>query len=254
MIRELPEVDKVFFYPAADDGGTPVGAALEGYARICKEKKTSPKLYPMEDLYYGQSFTNTKIEEIICKTKWKAKAQFIKNGIEKKIAQFLARGKIIARFAGRDEWGPRALGNRSILADPRDLKVITKLNFAIKQRDFWMPFAASILEEDAKDYLDDFHSARYMIEAFDTKKKAEDIIAGLHPFDKTCRPQTVNNWNPSFRKIIEEFKGITGVSGILNTSFNLHGFPIVGTPEIALSTFDASGLDVLVLEDWLIEK
>lgn len=254
VIRELPEVKKVFFYPAADDGGTPVGAALEGYIRLCKEKKVRPKTFPLKDIYYGQKFTNSEIEEVIKKTKWRRRARLVKSDFEKIIAELLSKGKIVARFAGRSEWGPRALGNRSILADPRDLKVINKLNFAIKQRDFWMPFAPSILEEDAKKYLTDSHPARYMIEAFDTKPKAEEIITTLHPFDRTCRPQTVNDWNPSFKKIMEEFKRLTGVSGVLNTSFNLHGYPMVGTPEVALSTFENSSLDVLVLENWLIEK
>lgn len=254
VLRELPEAKKIFFYPASDDGGTPVGTALEGYVKWCLQKKITPKIYPIEDIYYGKSFTDSEIEPILLKTKWKKKAKLVSKDIEKIIAVNLAKGKIIARFAGRSEWGPRALGNRSILANPRDLKVINKLNFAIKQRDFWMPFAASILEEDAKDYLVNYHPARYMIEAFDTTTKAEEIVAGLHPFDKTCRPQTVNNWNPGFRKILSEFKKITGVSGVVNTSFNLHGFPIVGTPEVALSTFENSGLDILILENWIIEK
>ncbi len=254
VLRELPEVKKIFFYPASDDGGTPVGAALEGYIKWCLQKKITPKIYPIEDIYYGQSFSNAEIDQTLIKTKWKKKAKLVSKDIEKIIATNLVKGKIIARFAGRSEWGPRALGNRSILADPRDLKVINKLNFAIKLRDFWMPFAASILEEDAKDYLVNYHPARYMIEAFDTTSKAEEIIAGLHPFDKTCRPQTVNSWNPGFRKILSEFKKITGVSGVVNTSFNLHGFPIVGTPEVALSTFENSGLDILILENWVVEK
>lgn len=254
IIREIPQIKNIFFYPAADDGGTPVGAALEGYVRLCRERNINPKLYPLEDLYYGQSFTNKEIEEKLNKSKWRKKAKYVKEGIGQKIAKLLADGKIVARFTGRDEWGPRALGNRSILADARDLKVINKLNFAIKQRDFWMPFAASILEEDAKKYLKNYRFSPYMIEAFDTTDKAEEIIAGIHPFDRTCRPQIVNDSNPIFAKIIREFKKITGVGGILNTSFNLHGYPLVGTPEVALSTFADSGLDALVLENWVIEK
>lgn len=254
LIRELPQVRKVFFYPAADDGGTPVGAALEGYVRFCREKRTVPNHYFLGGIYYGAEYSDRYIEKIINKTKWQRKSEFLKNGSEEKIAKLLSKGKIMGRFAGRDEWGPRALGNRSILADPRDLKVIGKLNFAIKQRDFWMPFAASILEEDAHKYLINAKFSPYMIEAFDTNKRAEEISAGLHPFDKTCRPQTVNQWNPSYQKIIREFKKLTGVSGVLNTSFNLHGFPIVGTPEVALTTFEQSGLDALALGNFLIEK
>lgn len=253
-IRELPEVDDVFFYPAADDGGTPVGAALGGYVRLCKEKRVKPTLYPLTDLYYGGQWTNQDIGEMVEKTKWRKHARLIKKDIEIKTAALLSQGKIIGRFAGRDEWGSRALGNRSILADPRNLEVIRLINFAIKQRDFWMPFAPSILKEDMGEYLVDAQNAPYMIEAFDTKKSSRDIIAALHQYDRTCRPQTVDNLNPKYKKIIQEFKRLTGVGAVLNTSFNLHGFPIVGTPQIALKTFENSHLDVLVLEDWLIEK
>ncbi len=253
-LRELKEVNKIFFYPAADDGGTPVGAALEGYVHLCKEKKLKPTFTPISDIYYGKEYIRAEIEEVLLNSKWKKNAEYINNTINNVTAEFLTKGKIVARFAGRDEWGPRALGNRSILADPRDMKVISKLNFAVKQRDFWMPFAASILEVDAKRYLQDFKPARYMIEAFDTTKEAEDILAGLHPFDRTCRPQTVNNWNKSYLSLLNEFKRITGVSGLLNTSFNLHGYPMVGTPKRALDTFEKSGIDVLVLGNWIIVK
>ncbi|MBI2617134.1 hypothetical protein HYW55_03320 [Candidatus Gottesmanbacteria bacterium] len=253
-IREIPEVEKVFFYPAADDGGTPVGAALEGYVRLCKEKREKPKFYPLTNLYFGKKWAGHEIEQTIKNTKWKKRAQLIKKDIEKEIAHLLANGKIVARFSGRDELGSRALGNRSILADPRDLKVVHRLNFAIKQRDFWMPFAPSILQEDARKYLVDAKVAPYMIEAFDTKKEAFALIATIHQFDLTCRPQTVDNINPTYKKLIQEFKSLTGVGAVLNTSFNLHGFPIVGTPEVALKTFENSGLDVLALENWLIEK
>ena len=108
------------------------------------------------------------------------------------------------------------------------------------------------LEEDIDVYLINGRPARYMIEAFSTTEHGEDIIAGTHPFDRTARPQTVNDWNPGWRKIIEKFKEKTGVGGILNTSFNLHGFPIVGSPEVALDTFENSALDGLAIGDWLI--
>ncbi len=117
-----------------------------------------------------------------------------------------------------------------------------------------MPFAPSILEKQMDDYLIDARPARYMIEAFDTNDKANEIIAGLHPYDKTARPQTVNEWSPSYRKILEGFQRITGVGGVLNTSFNLHGYPIVGTPEIALWTLENSDLDTLAMGNWLIRK
>jgi len=253
IIREMEEIEDVFFYPGADDTGTPIGAALEAYYIFCRRNGVKPNRSMLKDLYYGAEYDDGYIKMILQKTGWLEKARYIE-GIESEIASLLANGKVIARFAGRDEWGPRALGNRSILADPRDLRVIRKLNFAIKQRDFWMPFTPSILEERMNDYLVDARPARYMIEAFDTTAKADELISATHPYDKTARPQTVNEWNPSYRKTLEAFQDITGVGGVLNTSFNLHGFPIVGTPEIALQTFANSGLDGLAIGNWLVEK
>ena len=104
------------------------------------------------------------------------------------------------------------------------------------------------------DYLINPRPARYMIEAFDTTEKADEIIAALHPQDRTARPQTVNEWNPLYRKILEEFQRITGVGGVLNTSFNLHGYPIVGTPEIAIKTLEQSALDGLAIGNWLVKR
>jgi carbamoyltransferase len=168
----------------------------------------------------------------------------------------VAAGKIVGRFDGREELGPRALGNRSILADARDLRVIRKLNFAIKQRDFWMPFAASVLAEDADRYIKNLSPWPFwMIEAFDTTPEgAERLAAGTHPYDLTIRPQVVNDLNPSYREVLRAFKARTGVGGMLNTSFNLHGYPIVGSPELAIDTLKKSDLDVLVLGPLLIEK
>ncbi len=251
LIREMPEVDDVFFYPAADDGGTPVGAALEAYYRYCEREGIEPQRVPLADLYYGREWSDEEIEEALAEANWRGQAEKV-DPIEEVIADLLAQGKIIARFHGRDEWGPRALGSRSIMADPRDLRIIRRLNFAIKHRDFWMPFAPSILEEDMDVYLKDARPARYMIEAFDTTERAEDIIAALHPYDRTARPQTVNGWDAGWQRIIERFRERTGVSGILNTSFNLHGYPIVGSPQVALWTFENSALDGLAIGNWLV--
>ncbi|MCL0090490.1 hypothetical protein M1O13_00590 [Dehalococcoidia bacterium] len=253
VIREMEDVDDVFFYPAADDSGTPVGAALEAYYRFCEREGIEAKGSQLTDLYYGAEYDDDYIKSILHNSGWLTKASYMQD-IEGEIATLIAEGKIIARFSGRDEWGPRALGNRSILADPRDLRVVRKINFAIKHRDFWMPFAPSVLEERMHDYFIDPRPARYMIEAFDTNDKANEVIAGLHPYDKTGRPQTVNESNRSYRKIIEGFQRITGVGGILNTSFNLHGYPIVGTPQVALWTLEQSDLDGLAIGNWLIRK
>lgn len=250
LIRELEMVDDLFFYPASEDGGSAVGAALELYYRYCETNKIKARRVPITNVYYGQEYSE---EQIVAFLKTKRIYNKAKKVSSKDIAKLLSEGKIVARFAGRDEWGPRALGNRSIMADPRNMSVIRKINFAIKQRDFWMPFAPSILQEDQHLYLKKHRFAPYMIEAFETKEEGKKIIAGLHPFDLTARPQTVNNWNIGWYKIISEFKKITGVSAILNTSFNLHGYPLCGSPEFAYGTFRNSKLDGLLLGNWLIE-
>lgn len=250
LIRELDEIEDVFFYPAAEDGGVAVGAAMEGYYRHCQKNNLLPKKVNITNVYYGQSFSAAQIDKFIKFNRLRS----AKKVSSEEVAKLLVAGKIIARFSGRDEWGPRALGNRSIMADPRNMQVIRKINFAIKQRDFWMPFAPSVLEEDMRRYFKNSRFAPYMIEAFDTKDAAQEIIAGLHPYDLTGRPQIVNNWNPGWQAILKAFKKITGVGGILNTSFNLHGYPLVGNLETALWTFRNSELDGLLLEDWLIEK
>ncbi|MGH8657380.1 MAG: carbamoyltransferase C-terminal domain-containing protein, partial [Gammaproteobacteria bacterium] len=125
-----------------------------------------------------------------------------------------------------------------------------------KYRDFWMPFATSMLREDAEKYVKNLTGWPYwMIEAYDTHPPAKDaFIAGMHPFDLTVRPQVVDELNPSYREVIQEFKTLTGIGTILNTSFNLHGFPIVGTPEIAIDTLKKSELDALALGPFLITK
>ena len=253
IIREMPEVDSAFFYPAADDGGTPVGAALEAYNRYCDANGIKPKRKEIKDIYYGMGFSNDDAKELLKKKGWLKKASFIDN-IDEEVGELIAKGEIVARCSGRVEFGPRALGNRSILADPRDLKVIGKVNFAIKQRDFWMPFAVSILEKRMRDYLVDAKFTPYMIEAFDTTEKVDDIIAGTHPKDRTARPQIVNEWNPSYKKIIETFEAKTGIGAVLNTSFNLHGYPLIGTPDVAISTLENSGLEWLALGNYLIRK
>lgn len=252
LIRELPEVKKCFFYPSADDGGMAVGAALEGYVQYCNQHKIKAVRVPISDIYYGQSFTEEEIRDAIRKSRIsRHKISHVQAG---DVAKMLTQGKIIARFAGRDEWGPRSLGNRSIMADPRDLRVVGRINDSIKQRDFWMPFAPSILEEDQKRYLVDSKFSPYMIEAFDTHEEGKRLIAALHPKDFTARPQTVNDWNPEWQKIIRAFKKETGVGGILNTSFNLHGYPLVSSPDQALWTFKNSKLDGLLFNTILISR
>ena len=251
-IRELPEVEDLYVYPASDDGGTSEGAAILGYFEGCRRRGEAARLDLQRDMYLGLEFSD---EECLAAVRGNAEVEYRRMADPaEEVAELLAAKNIIARFAGREEWGPRALGNRSIIADPRDMGIIRKLNFAIKHRDFWMPFAASILEEDKDAYIRNCHpNANFMIEAFDTKQpEGEQIVAGTHPFDKTVRPQLVNELNPGYRDLIRAFKRRTGVGAVLNTSFNLHGSPIVGTPEVAVYTLLNSELDALALGSYLV--
>jgi carbamoyltransferase len=253
LIRELPEVDSLYVYPASDDGGTPVGAAILGYLHLCEQRGAQPRLDLPKDMYLGLEFSETECEKA-------AQAPGLRYrrmaNPARECAELIASGKILGRFHGREELGPRALGNRSILADARDLRVIRKLNFAIKQRDFWMPFAASVLAEDGDKYIRNLTPwPFYMIEAFDTTPLgAEQLIAGVHPYDLTIRPQIVNGLNPGYLELLRAFKERTGVGGMLNTSFNLHGYPIVGSPQIALDTLKKSDLDAVALGPFLVDK
>lgn len=252
LLRALPEVSEMFVYPACDDSGIAEGAAIVAYISYCKDHRIPWRIKPITDVYYGQELSPETIVEFLKSKKVMKRARKVD---PEQIATMIAGGKILARFAGRDEWGPRALGNRSIMADPRDLRIVHQLNSAIKQRDFWMPFAPAILDEDQPRYVKQSCFSPYMIEAFHTKEKAaQDMFAAIHPADQTTRPMTVNAWNPAWQDIIREFKKITGVGAIINTSFNLHGYPMVGTPEIALETFTNSALDGLILGDWMVEK
>jgi carbamoyltransferase len=251
IILNLPEVDKLFIFPSCGDESLAIGAALVKYLELGGDI-----IEPLGPIYFGSEYSDSEIAHTI-KQYSGLKTTKIKD-IDSHIGKELAKGNVIARFSGRMEFGARSLGNRSILADPRNREVVKKINEAIKNRDFWMPFAPSILEERAKDYIvnpKNFY-APYMIMAFPTKSKAHtDLIAALHPYDLTARPQVVRkDWNPGFHGVLKTFEEITGVGGVLNTSFNLHGEPIVCSPKDALETFVNSGLDALAMGPFYITK
>ncbi|GAG54404.1 unnamed protein product, partial [marine sediment metagenome] len=178
--------------------------------------------------------------------------------IEEKIVDLLSQGKIVARFKGRCEWGSRALGNRSILADASNFSIVKEINEQIKGRDFWMPFAPSILKEEADRYLIDNKkiSADWMQIGYDTTELAKiHLKAALHQYDYTARPHLVSmDFNKDYYRLLKLFELKTGKSGLLNTSFNIHGEPIVYSPKDALRTFKNSGLQYLAIGNWLVTK
>jgi len=259
LIAELPEVQKLFIMPSATDESTAIGAAFIGYQKKCQEEKIFFDPHPLANLYLGPDYTEAEINQVLKKSECFSKylVSKVKN-IEKKIAELLAEGKIVARFSGRMEWGARALGNRSILADPRKLQTIKVINEQIKGRDFWMPFAPTILYERQGEYLVNPQKmgAPFMVLAFETTPKGREVLqAAIHPYDFTCRPQILKKeQNPKYYEMIKEFEKLTGVGAVLNTSFNLHGDPIICSPKDAMETFEKSGLKYLAMEDYLISK
>jgi carbamoyltransferase len=174
------------------------------------------------------------------------------------VARLLADDEIVARCSGREEWGARALGNRSIMCNPSKFNNIERLNAKIKCRDFWMPFTPSIRAEDLPAYIDNPKNifAPYMAITFDTTQLArQHFAAAVHPRDYTMRPQEVHaDWNPEYHAILSAFKQKTGIGGVLNTSFNLHGEPNVSTPEDAIRTVRNSGLDFVLIGRRLFQK
>jgi carbamoyltransferase len=254
LIMELPGVQDIFIYPSCGDETNAMGAAYSVYA----EKSGVEAMTRLRDVYWGQRFSDAEVEEALRKFKFQSSVRFTRvENIESRIAELLAEGRVVARHNGREEFGARALGNRSILANPKDPKVVRVINEAIKARDFWMPFATSMLSERAGDYLINPKriASPYMIMTFDTTERHHEIAAGLHPFDYTVRPQIVEqSWNPGYHAVIKEFERLTGIGGVLNTSFNLHGFPIASSPWDSLDVLDRSGLSVLAIENWLVEK
>jgi len=253
-ILELPEVESMFVLPSCGDETNAIGAAYQVYAEEMSKKGQKVSIPPLRDLYWGLEFKNDEVEDLL---KRKHLLYERKDDIEREIALLLSQGEIVARFKGRMEFGARALGNRSLLADPRNLSVIKIINEMIKNRDFWMPFAPSVLKERENDYVINPKemNAPYMIICFNSTDKIDHLKAACHPYDNTVRPQIVEkDWSPDYYRLIKEFEKITGIGAILNTSFNLHGYPIVCSPEDAIGIFLKSGLKYLALENFLVRK
>ncbi len=255
-VCQLPEVDSLFVLPSCGDESNPIGACI---LSAIQNGYPFEHVKPLGMIYWGPEYSNDDCKKAIDAMLVGNSFQIEKcDDVNATVAKQIADGKVVGRFCDRMEWGARALGNRSILADPRKQQIIHKINKAIKMRDFWMPFAPSILREYRERYvaLRPDYRCPYMTVAPNSREEAWDTItAGLHPFDRTTRCQIVDPENhPNYYDLVSKYEKLTGVGGILNTSFNLHGDPIVCTPEDAIRTFLKSDLEVLQLEDYVVEK
>jgi carbamoyltransferase len=250
---------ELFVFPSCGDESNAVGAAYLAYVELCAARGVPATPEPFGPAYLGTDLAPADIEATLRRRDVAAHHRVTEHeDIEKKIATLLVSDGVVARCAGRMEFGARALGNRSILAHPSHPSVVGVINRMIKNRDFWMPFAPSILRERTDDYLVNPRglSSPYMMLAFPTQaKRRDEIVAAIHAHDGTARAHIVDEaWNPGYHRVIQEFERQTGVGAVLNTSYNLHGEPLVCSADDALDTFERSGLQHLALGRWIISK
>ncbi len=250
MLLEHPDVDRVYVHPFASDGGTAAGAALEMSARLSGQRVN----YEMPHAYLGSSFTDDEIAAELAE--FGAQIRFTKqDSISKTAAKMIADGSIIGWFQGAAEWGPRALGNRSVLGDPRNDGTKERLNKHLKSRDWFMPFAPSILAENMGDFFYTSEYTPFMTFAFPIREDKKSVVPAAMHHDGTARPHAVKRAaNERYYDLISAFRDITGIPMVLNTSFNRHGLPLINTPREAVEHLLWGCVDVLCVGSYLVER
>ena len=257
LIKERTPFKNVFIQPNAGDAGGAMGSALH-FLRKNEINKASIHQRDNNKCYLGNSYTNEFIEDKLIKKNQLIKSYSFKKlddaDLYNEVANRISKNQVIGWFKGRCEWGPRALGNRSILADARNPEIKDILNKKIKLRESFRPFAPAVLEEFANIYFDINYSSPFMLNVVNGKKIAKESVPAVVHVDNTCRVQTVSKSdNYHFYNLISEFNKLTGVPIILNTSFN-ENEPIVLNPDHAFDCFRRTSMDCLVLENWVITR
>ena len=254
ILKEGP-FKKIHIPPSPGDAGSAIGCAMYAYYSIFqKERNISLDKDSMikNNVYVGPEYSNEKIEEFL-KLYNIPYEKFEHDQLLKKTVELISKQKVVGWYQGRMEWGPRALGNRSILGDPRSEKMKDILNEKIKHREKFRPFAPSILEEYTSEYFDIDISSPYMLLV--AKVKKPEVIPAITHIDGTGRLQTVSKKsNPLYYNLINEFFNQTGVPVLINTSMNVRGEPIVNTPEHAFSMLLKTDMDAIVMGNYLIQK
>jgi carbamoyltransferase len=254
IVREGP-FKRVFIQPAAGDSGGALGAALYAYHVLLGK----PRQFVQEHAYWGAEYAPAEVESFL-REKGLPYRELEENQLLDELVDDLTAGRVLGWFQGRFEWGPRALGNRSILADPRREEMKEIVNEKIKFREPFRPFAPAIIESRANEFyctpaLDENLIARYMLLVSPVVEEKQAVVPATTHIGGTGRLQTVRReWNPRYHDLIERFGQATGVPVLLNTSFNLRGEPIVNTPQNAFNTFVGSDIDVLVLGNFVVRK
>ncbi|HUV15788.1 MAG TPA: carbamoyltransferase [Pelolinea sp.] len=248
--------ERVFIQPAAGDSGGALGAALYVHHILLSK----PRSFVQEHNFWGASYSNREINETVKKSGFHFEEINDDEKLIQNVVNEILQGKVIGWFQGRFEWGPRALGNRSIIADPRKAGMKDIVNSKIKFREPFRPFAPVVLEEQTARFFPELKNVneqylpRFMLAVYEYDKKEGTKVPAVNHMG-TGRLQTIRkDWNPRYYRLVELFGQSTGVPVLMNTSFNLRGEPIVNTPANALNTFSNSGIDTLVLENHLVRK
>ncbi len=250
-IAELAQVEGLFIHPAMSDQGISLGAGFQYLA-----EKTGLKPNALHNVYWGPGYEDREVEMAL--KKMNLPYEYHRDDIEKVVAQLLSRGEVVARFAGRLEYGPRALGNRSILYQTTDKSVNDWLNRKLRRSEY-MPFAPVTLEEYAtqcyRGIKKVMQNTKFMTIALDCTDWMKGVSPAVVHVDGTARPQLIKeDENPNYYKILKEYHRITGIPSLINTSFNMHEEPIVATPEDALRAFKAAGLECLAIGNYLVRN
>ena len=255
ILKETP-FEQIYVQPAAGDGGGALGAALWAYHALLGK----PRSFTMDHAYWGGCYSSAEIADFLLQNKIPHRRIDDDDRLLDTVVDQLMQAKVIGWYQGRFEWGPRALGNRSILADPRNPAMKDIVNSKIKFREPYRPFAPSVLAEHANTYFDlpdaaNHYPARFMLYVVPVKESKQSVLPAITHVDGTGRLQTVfRAQSPRYYSLIERFGKATGVPVLLNTSFNLKGEPIVTTPANAFNTFSKSEMDTLVLGNFVVEK
>jgi carbamoyltransferase len=246
-LRRLEGVDDVFVFPHMGDGGLALGAALLASA----DRGATAARFPIDDLGFGPEYSDADIEGAL---KQAGIAYQRCPDITVPVSRLLSAGKIVLWFQGRMEYGPRALGHRSVLARPDRPELRDRLNLVLKRRVWYQPFCPSLLEADARTALSDFTGSpnRHMTMAYQVAPEYRQLLSGVMNVDGSCRPQMVADADGGrFAALLRHMRDQIGIGGVLNTSFNLHGFPLVCTPRDAIEVFVETGADALAIGSFL---
>lgn len=246
LLHETP-FEHIFIQPAAGDAGNALGAALH----VWHQQLGKPRGWRMEHAFFGPEYTDAEFKDVLTSREIAFREV---HDPAAEAAELLSRSKIVGWFQGRAEVGPRALGARSILADPRRAEMKDIVNAEVKHREGFRPFAPSVLHTRGPEFFDGYYPNPFMLLVLPIREDKREVIPAVTHVDGTGRIQTVDRANASYHRLIEEFEHLTGVPVVLNTSYNLAGEPIVNRPEEALLDYLNSGMDALVLGRHVVEK